>query len=89
MRVAQSFDLNQDGRLNREEFEELVRQSMPGLVKRIVIHVAVYCTAVPVLVFLTKACVTQASEKWGRRIPGGLLATLFTVAFKASGILRN
>lgn len=87
--LLKSFDLNLDGKLSRAEFEELVRKTMPGLVKRIILHVAIYCSVVPILVWATKASVSQVSESVGNSIPGGLLATVYTIILKVSGVLRN
>jgi len=85
-RVAvQSFGLNQDGRLNREEFETWGAGVHAGSGESaIAVQLAIYCTAVPMLVSTKAMNLAGLAQSWGAACRG-LRATLFTVAFKISG----
>eukprot|EP00475_Leptophrys_vorax_P032326 TRINITY_DN4976_c0_g1_i1.p2 TRINITY_DN4976_c0_g1~~TRINITY_DN4976_c0_g1_i1.p2 ORF type:complete len:149 (-),score=27.16 TRINITY_DN4976_c0_g1_i1:335-781(-) len=79
LNLVKKFDTNQDGVLDREEFDRFVNHFAKHLMQRVLINVLIICTVVPFLVYLV-------SKMVGGKLPESILATVFTTAFKMSGV---
>ncbi|CAI5469049.1 unnamed protein product [Closterium sp. Yama58-4] len=87
-RMLQKFDLNNDGVLDRVEFERFVESFGKNLTRRAIVNAAAVCAAVPALVFLTKASLKEfePTHKIAKKIPSSLLACVFTTVLKIAGL---
>lgn len=86
-RMLKEFDYNNDGVMDRFEFERFILSFAKHLARRAVVNSVVVCAAVPALVYFTKKGLSEFTEtrRFAKRIPGSLLACVITTALKILG----